>query len=829
MSDWFLDTWCAVRVAGLPSSTLLTLTASEAAARLTTLLDKERSLGGLRECAIEDLHASLAEYGKGSSPQARTTRRTILALKRAIFNGRPLLAESDWPTVSPQAQRSLALLAAAEKDIASLTAQYADAADREWRRCEMKLRQLINRPELLHSLLLTGRSFASSAISLAALPKGSALTRRQQRALRRIGTYAFRAAYRTTPFAGLTAVGVLPVRDCLTATRRRCDPQLTAVRTLDVFRVTSLLLPALQGSVNVPLRANPFRTIRSGHPPRLRYVPVREVAHYHEPAEIECSEHIDAVLAQPPGSVEDRAADLAACWNPQLTRQLIGQLIHVGLLHPVVQQPPSGQGRFKRWLRDLANLGADSASLREADTLLEAYEQPDVQGRLCLLDRLDSILPGTGKAPFFEDVLIDPSSDPNGVRLPSRTETIRRELAPLIHLCRASSTSLPHYLLCNEFMKRFGLDGRCDDLGGFIVDMLGDQTLLAHLRRPPQPPLWLESHLLREIEDRAERIVECDPSWFSHLPQKHDPGSASAFLQFAEADDPPLMILNGVQAGRYKYLSRFLQTDLSSHARPLREIRTVFDQADPVPVELAPCLGINFQLHPALCPYSLQLPGEPDLAETTLPLSDFFLFFDQSARTLKTKCKSLGRFVEFIHLGSLRDPVLPDPLLLLRALSPRYRDDLLAERVALYNFLDARAFVAGALPRFRPRLTVGRLVLERARWALRTTCVPCRETGESAAAFLRRLTEWRHENDVPERTIGRRLSLAPSGDPTFSNPLYMDWSSPVTLNELHHVLSGENENREWLVLQEAIPLPEESPTLFGSEPRATEWMFQMSW
>jgi hypothetical protein len=241
-------------------------------------------------------------------------------------------------------------------------------------------------------------------------------------------------------------------------------------------------------------------------------------------------------------------------------------------------------------------------------------------------------------------------------------------------------------------------------------------------------------------------------------------------------------------------------------------------------------LRLNFQLHPAVCEWQFELPDEMTSGNKILPLSDLHLDFDQDARHLRLFSKSLDRQVEPLHSGFLRNSNLPDALLLLCALSPRYSDDLLSERMAIYRTLDLAALADGQpLPSFRPRLEVGRLVLERARWAVRLDDVPVPSAREKHEEFFRRVAVWRRARALPERAMVQRVMTGTPGIEALSTPMYVDWHSPLTLTGIRAFVQAQGASREargWLLFRELLPTPEEALFAVDGNPHVAEWMIQ---
>jgi hypothetical protein len=230
----------------------------------------------------------------------------------------------------------------------------------------------------------------------------------------------------------------------------------------------------------------------------------------------------------------------------------------------------------------------------------------------------------------------------------------------------------------------------------------------------------------------------------------------------------------------------------------------------------------------------LEIPFEtaPN-SDRVLQLADLSLSFDTVAHTLHVHSTRLGCDIEPVHFGFLRDFNLPAPLLLLRALSPRVRDETLAERVGLYNVCDQLDAVHNVpLRPYRPRLEVGRLVLERARWAIPLTEVPMRQVRESHASFFRRLTRWRKELGLPERGFVRRLSHESYWMHTARTPFYVDWQSPFILVGLRHlVLEHEQKPKlnDWLLVTELLPTPEDALLIINGHSHVSELLIQFEW
>ena len=289
-------------------------------------------------------------------------------------------------------------------------------------------------------------------------------------------------------------------------------------------------------------------------------------------------------------------------------------------------------------------------------------------------------------------------------------------------------------------------------------------------------------------------------------------------------------MLNGLQSGRDKYLSRYL-ADPPCEQDLLPTLRARFDAAaEPIPVSFHVGMGLNFQLHPWLTRWILDVPLEVcRTGGNVLSLAELVLTFDSTRQQLRLHAPRLGKDIEPIHLGFVRDQLLPDPLLIIRALSPRIRDETIAERAAIYGTLDAADLLRGAdLRQFRPRLHVGRLVLERARWAIPLASVPLKEARERYADYFIRLERWRKSLGLPPRGFVRRLTRRSCFRDIARSQQYLDWRNPLVLGNLRRLL-GDAHDQGWLVLTELLPTPAQAHLDIGGQRHCSELFVQLDW
>ncbi len=469
---------------------------------------------------------------------------------------------------------------------------------------------------------------------------------------------------------------------------------------------------------------------------------------------------------------------------------------------------------------NLEELGSRSPKAAFLATTLARYVSAPPPDRQSILQEIRRVfhVDDSKTAPLYEDVDIDLLDGPAP---PCSAREALAVFDPVLRLARSSGTEMPHIQMCQAFMLRYGLNGVCEDVGEFISGLMQQHGFVDKLRVVASPPAWLNSPLRGAADSTEQFCVECPKGWFLDLPVSDAPCDIALFFSLGKNE----MVLTGLQSGRSKYLSRFLSPNNPRHVGVLQDIREFFSRESPLPVAIPADLDTNFQIHPPLCAYVFDF-GQPGISGVDkLPLGDFTLRFDQETRCLNLHSRTLGCTVEPIHLGFLRDINLPDSLFLLRALSPRLRDETLSERVAIHQSLDMNCMYAGSTPPlFRPRLVVGHLVLERARWIIRADEIPVSEPGEKDIVYIDRLFSWLAAKGLP-----RQCTIQPLELNMHATPQFLDWASPYVTSVLRHLSRGTSHSPEtFLLIREHLPLCEETPMIRNGKPHVAEWVLQAS-
>jgi len=838
MRCWEMEHWAVVRVAGLTAALLPGLRLEQAPRLLDQLIEAEAAANALRPALVEALHEAVSQTGASTDTSVRILRRLLLKLKRDIFNQRPASLEQPAAgLLSPKLRAAVEQLTAVEQQVSIAAERYERILSEEWRATRRRLSELVQHPRLSNGLRLSSTNLADAVDRFARLPPDASLSKRNEHRLSSLGMYLLRAITRTTPFSTFAAIALVPLHDGAETERPSpiawySEPQL---HTGLLSQWLARELPRRPRG-DVPLRVTPLRRLNQEPSLTFPHALVDEqdqvlVTWY----ALQLNAAVAAIMASSGQTADEMVSRAFATPSEQQEyRRAILDLVDIGFLQPVYPRPEGTPRQLREMACLLRPYDVNVQPLEEAADLLDRYRtaSPEERGRILFILKTHLGCEQEAHAALYEDVFLEPVSV---AQLQVAPHTLSEDLAPVLHLAQASLTNAPHYLMCQAFLQRYGIDGQCDDIAAFLVDLLEEGELVSKLRYARMPLGWLKSPLVEASNAAGQAIVRCDPAWFAQLPRGDHPCAVALFVQVA-AEGPDAVargayrvVLNEVQCGRHKYLSRFLAGDGAMARRALREIRADFAASDPLPVGVSPTLGLNFQLHPTICEWQIELPDESPSGAKILPLDDLRLVFDEDARQLRLSSKSLGREVEPLHSGFLRDRALPDALLLLRALSPRYRDDLLSERMAIYRTLDAMALANGeSIPSFRPRLEVGRVVLERARWAVRLDEVPVPSSGEKHEEFFRRVSLWRRARELPQRAMVQRQVTKP-GLEAISTPMYVDWHSPLTLTGIRPLVQGQGATREadgWLLLREVLPAPEDALFEVDGDPHIAEWMIQ---
>ncbi|WP_437673951.1 lantibiotic dehydratase [Sorangium sp. So ce131] len=847
---WRLERWGTARVAGLSADVLPALRLAGAAAADEALARAEAELEAAQRAAAERAHAEVGGC------EDRELRRALLDVKRRLFNGKPASLPAAVAQGASEALRGeLARVERLSTARAEASRAFEEAFAAGWQAASAALRRCLSDEAVARGMLLSSPDLRCAAEHLLARPAGKPPTAAEQIREAALARYVFRAATRTTPFSSFAAAALLDWHDGDLDLDLDLDRGLARARPGELTYesrpqihagalqawLTRTLSP--EAAARLPLRLNPLRYRDEGAPPALVFAQAGVAADAPGAAprlgfglsSLDLTPGVERVLRLAAGrsEVEAAAALAAEGHDPAAARRVLAELVRLGVLERVLPRPgadPSALEALARALRGIDAAAADRVALLAGH--LARYGGAPARERAAVLAAIERELgPHGQRAALVEDVSVRGLAPGD---FPAPPADLAADLEPALALARASASRRTHRLLTEAFLSAYGPAGTCNDVPRFITSVVTNGALMRALRFSQDPIAWMAAPLGRAVASAEGDRCALDPALFEAraLPATCDRLAVSAFVQLAARPGSPdvAVVLNGLQSGRYKYLSRFL-AEGDAAAREARA--RLAAEGGPRPVEIDAGLGLNFQLHPPLTAAAIELPFEAVAEDRpAVRLSELSLRYDPAASELRVCSLALGCDIEPIHLGFLRDTNLPDPLFVLRALSPRIADETVAERADLYNLLDARDLAAGRRLRdHRPRLEVGRLVLERARWAVPAEEIPRKAASERYSSFFRRVAAFRRARGLPERGFARHVASGGGAVAALAaSRMLIDWSSPATLAGLDRLLGPKDAAAPgWLVITELLPEPEAAPLRIGGRPHVAELVVQLRW
>jgi hypothetical protein len=192
-----------VRVAGLSAQDVEPLSSPRSIALLDHVLDLEQSLESTKADLVEALGAAVAATGEAG------WRRRLLALRRDVHNLRrpdPDTVERVVETLDSAVRDRLRSWLAAHKEYESELADGAEAVGEELRRARLHLRRLGRDHRLRQGIQLGAPLLADALPRYLDSAAEKPLPKRLRGVERSLLNYAFRSAFKTSPFSSFTRV-----------------------------------------------------------------------------------------------------------------------------------------------------------------------------------------------------------------------------------------------------------------------------------------------------------------------------------------------------------------------------------------------------------------------------------------------------------------------------------------------------------------------------------------------------------------------------------------------------------------------------------------------
>ncbi|MBF8194496.1 lantibiotic dehydratase [Nonomuraea sp. K274] len=335
---------------------------------------------------------------------------------------------------------------------------------------------------------------------------------------------------------------------------------------------------------------------------------------------------------------------------------------------------------------------------------------------------------------------------------------------------------------------------------------------LPHLFGPAAMPWFLDlggSPRLRELDRLRERaralaregdlsrrqVLDDTADWPAWLTS---PSSAGFYLQIL----PGKVVVNAVHAGHGRASGRLHHLLRRAGTAPERPAGTDLPLA-----EFGGRYGSALNTRTPSTLFEIDLPGTASARDPghRIPAGELQVVHDPETDLVSLHSERHGR-IEPVHLGMMGELALPAVSgFLERAFAPTY-----LFHPSVPPLISLRDLANGA--RRFPRVSVGDVVAQRARWTVPAAEVPARSGPD--AEYLLALAEWRHAYDLPERCFVR--GWKPDTELGKSRkPSYVDFASW----HLAALFERAARSHAALVIDEALP----DPLAGGAPAHVTEY------
>lgn len=878
-----------VRVAGIPVERLAALRFRRTWARVDETVRLAGRVAAEGERLADALHAIIGREPSGSE-RPDGLRPALVALRRDLFAGRRPRPRVWTPRVAgflpePLAERVSAWLGDLDR-LARTRAGIADLLDRELAEKTAALRDAARLFEFRQGLAQSSPDLSERLNAWLAAPADAAPGR--QTSLR-LAKYLARATAKTSPYATFTASGLgrWSAADAPAHTR---DPRLTGVAEADRYVVHSLWKWAARqpgARDHVVLRVNPSAFEDDGRLWFLGHRPAEPIN------SLPVSEPLRAVLdliRSNPGITHRAVARRLGSGGDLLLGTLLDSGL-VERCPPYSDQDADALPKLIAWLTHaLPDPGGEPArllgSLRAIDEIVAAYPRcaPEQRrGWRSDVDRLAKRLRFARSGPAH--LLPAPRLVHESYVLPGTVASwpgaaLRRAYDDLDRIRRFLALLDPHLplkiALADHFLQSYGPAAsvpfltfyrRIHEMGpqaetaadravrrflpvvrspagpGDAGDRYGPRVArLAELRRTA----WRVLHAAQEQAGTGNPLPpatldELMASWPRFIPPAT---SISVYAQVMNAPEGPRLVVNSVSAGPYRGVGR------------IRHLLAVAGQADGaadrdpagggwalsgagrgdgaagrdavggerVLAEFRAEGGSNLDLRPRMArvidyPFTGGGGAEPGIATAELLVE-----YDEDRGLLVLRGPD-GSPVRPLHLGLTSEMFLPPAQsLLVRGFgtSPTVMMPGWAMRGGLRPPPDSSV-------EYAPRLTIGAVVLARARWRMRAGQFPVPGKGEDRGEYLIRLARWLDEYGIPREFFARSMDARDTEESKgllkSRKPTYVDVTDWFLLQDFARTVVDSD---RLVVLEEVLPPLRDAPRYGEHGSRVTEYVFELT-
>ena len=413
----------------------------------------------------------------------------------------------------------------------------------------------------------------------------------------------------------------------------------------------------------------------------------------------------------------------------------------------------------------------------------------------------------------------------------------------------ADANYLVHTSLCDYFVSKFGEQGVCTDVQGFIEEFdavyaplvsEGKTDAEGVAERSPRTQALMrarrafEEHLRQQVGQ--ERDIQLNPEALRGIIAMLPPGmrnrraSYSYLVQPVDHDGVDGVVLNQIYGGRSGILSRFCEV---LDADGMDQLHAYLDKGSEAGrhAELSGVFGFNANRHPAMSEHELVIPPFGPSYEHTnkIHLSDLKLSYVPSEHRLVFSDRD-DRPIDIWYHGLLTPVMLPA---VHRTIALAFSEGpcfLVAN--ALAKAMDA----SGGDVLRSPRVTLGKVVISRRSWTLAYSTCP--DASMPAAQFYLAIRDWQKTHGLPERFFVRALlggsnekarisRYAAMKEINFKDlkPFYVDLRNPRFVRLLQNMLKRHTLS---LMVSELLPDFDGHASSVDGETHVSELHFELT-
>lgn len=332
---------------------------------------------------------------------------------------------------------------------------------------------------------------------------------------------------------------------------------------------------------------------------------------------------------------------------------------------------------------------------------------------------------------------------------------------------------------------------------------------IAALTGPPDGPV------VQVLPERVRQLMDGWPAWVTA------PASITCYGQAVPGAGGPSLAVNVITGGHGRGRGRWAHLAERATGAPITASLTANQHNGPIVAELAGLFGSALNLHVALSTHEISYPGTEDTRppRNRIALGALRVRLDPETGLPQLFDATTGRQVIPVHAGMMADLLLPPAArLLLAAFGPAYL--VHPAWPVLCPLLDPATVTA---PTLLPRVEVGRVVLQRARWLVPAAAVPRQRPGDTDARHLHRLLGWQRGTGIPRASYVRLWDPEQAwGQRAFTKarkPVYVDLANWYAVQNLDRLLA------DWsglVTFEEPLPAPQDAAE------RVAELMFELT-